>query len=75
MLKPFSVAFSSVQVDLLNKTRRVFNYRYEHPLVIEGRDRSEWVLPITVHAPPGGASSPHTRNDKPFSLEPLWVRT
>lgn len=48
--------------------------RYEHPLLIEGRDKSEWVLPITVHAPPPGASAPRTRNAKPFSLEPLWVR-
>ncbi|XP_010097749.2 uncharacterized protein LOC21406643 isoform X1 [Morus notabilis] len=48
--------------------------RYEHPLLIEGREKSEWVLPITVHAPPPCASAPHTRNEKPFSLEPLWVR-
>ncbi|PON56739.1 Reduced growth phenotype protein [Parasponia andersonii] len=47
--------------------------RYEHPLLIEGRDKSEWVLPITVHAPPLGPSTPHTRNEKPFSLEPVWV--
>ncbi|GMN61992.1 hypothetical protein TIFTF001_031087 [Ficus carica] len=47
--------------------------RYEHPLLIEGRDKSEWVLPITVHAPPPGASAPRTRNAKPFSLEPLWI--
>ncbi|KAJ4822815.1 hypothetical protein Tsubulata_015817 [Turnera subulata] len=49
--------------------------RYEHPLLIEGRDKSEWILPITVHAPPPGASSTHARSEKPFSLEPLWVRT
>lgn len=51
------------------------NFRYEHPLLIEGRDKSEWVLPITVHAPPSGAPAGHNRNDKHFSLEPLWVRT
>lgn len=49
--------------------------RYEHPLLIEGRDKSEWVLPITVHAPPPRASAAHSRNEKGFSLEPLWVRT
>ena len=49
------------------------DFRYEHPLLIEGRDKSEWVLPITVHAPPPGASTPHPRNEKPFSLEPMWV--
>ncbi|CAK9170241.1 unnamed protein product [Ilex paraguariensis] len=49
--------------------------RYEHPLLIEGRDKCEWVLPITVHAPPQGTTTAHTRNEKPFSLEPLWIRT
>ncbi|EEF44137.1 uncharacterized protein LOC8258066 [Ricinus communis] len=49
--------------------------RYEHPLLVEGRDKSEWVLPITVHAPPPGALAAHTRDAKHFSLEPLWVRT
>ncbi|XVF44541.1 hypothetical protein PTKIN_Ptkin02bG0132800 [Pterospermum kingtungense] len=35
--------------------------RYEHPLLIEGRDKSEWVLPITVHATSTWNSSrPHT---------------
>ncbi|KAJ7950689.1 Reduced growth phenotype protein 1 [Quillaja saponaria] len=45
--------------------------RYEHPLLIEGRERSEWILPIIVHAPPPGAPTTHTRNEKPFPLENL----
>uniref|UniRef100_A0A2C9V069 Reduced growth phenotype protein 1 n=1 Tax=Manihot esculenta TaxID=3983 RepID=A0A2C9V069_MANES len=49
--------------------------RYEHPLLVEGRDKSEWVLPITVHAPPSGTLGAHTRNEKHFSLEPLWIHT
>ncbi|KAA3462509.1 Reduced growth phenotype protein 1 [Gossypium australe] len=49
--------------------------RYDHPLLVEGRDKSEWVLPITVHAPPSGTSSTLTRTEKPFSLEPLWVHS
>lgn len=49
--------------------------RYEHPLFVEGRDKCEWVIPITVHAPPPGAPGAHTRSDKPFSLEPLWTRS
>lgn len=49
--------------------------RYEHPLLIEGRDKSEWVLPITVRAPPPGPQAGLARNEKPFSLEPLWVHT
>lgn len=49
--------------------------RFEHPLLIEGRDKCEWVLPITVHAPPLGTSAAHTRNEKHLSLESLWLRT
>ncbi|KAL7248950.1 hypothetical protein ACSBR1_011176 [Camellia fascicularis] len=47
--------------------------RFEHPLLIEGRDKCEWVLPITVHAPPLGTTAINTRNEKPVSLE-SWVR-
>ncbi|KAG5544952.1 hypothetical protein RHGRI_017422 [Rhododendron griersonianum] len=49
--------------------------RFEHPLLIEGRDKCEWVLPITVHAPPVGTPGIHTRSEKPVTLEPLWLRT
>ncbi|KAL5538220.1 hypothetical protein UlMin_046192 [Ulmus minor] len=49
--------------------------RYEHPLLMEARDKSEWVLPITVHAPPPGTSTHNSRNEKSFSLDPLWVRS
>ncbi|XP_057507011.1 uncharacterized protein LOC130790116 isoform X2 [Actinidia eriantha] len=49
--------------------------RFEHPLLIEGRDKCDWVLPITVHAPPLGTPAVHTRNEKPASLEPLWLRS
>jgi hypothetical protein len=49
--------------------------RFEHPLLIEGRDKCEWVLPITVHAPPLGTPAIQTRSEKPGTLEPLWIRT
>ncbi|XP_057457064.1 uncharacterized protein LOC130748005 [Lotus japonicus] len=48
--------------------------KYEHPLLIEGRERTEWVLPITVHAPPPRTSASSTRSEKLFSLDPLWVQ-
>ncbi|TXG47968.1 hypothetical protein EZV62_027262 [Acer yangbiense] len=47
--------------------------RYDHPLLVEGRYKSEWVLPITVHAPPPGTQAAHARKEKSFSLEPLWA--
>lgn len=59
----------SLRFEFFTTPRNVDWTRYEHPLLIEGRDRSEWVLPITVHAPSGA----HTRSEKPFSLDPLWV--
>ncbi|CAH9083777.1 unnamed protein product [Cuscuta epithymum] len=52
--------------------------RYEHPLLIEKREKCEWVLPITVYAPPDSTSAIQAaQNDKSsFSLEePLWIRT
>lgn len=48
--------------------------RYDHPLLIEGRDKCEWSLPITVHAPQPGAAAAHARSRKNVSFEPLWVR-
>ncbi|KAB8653884.1 hypothetical protein FH972_026179 [Carpinus fangiana] len=73
----FSIPHVSVQWSLrfefFTTPKNVDWTRYEHPLLIEGRDKSERVLPITVHAPPPGTSGAHTRSEKPFSLEPLWV--
>ncbi|XP_061370529.1 uncharacterized protein LOC133313211 [Gastrolobium bilobum] len=48
--------------------------KYEHPLLIEGREKTEWVLPITVHAPQPRTPASGTRKDKLFSLDPLWVQ-
>uniref|UniRef100_M4DCM2 RAB6A-GEF complex partner protein 2 n=1 Tax=Brassica campestris TaxID=3711 RepID=M4DCM2_BRACM len=50
--------------------------RYEHPLLVPEREKSEWVLPITVHAPPPRTSSPaQNRGDKLYGLEPSWIRS
>ncbi|KAJ8747294.1 hypothetical protein K2173_011559 [Erythroxylum novogranatense] len=75
----FSTAHVSVKwalrFEFFTTPKNVDWTRYEHPLLIEGRDKSEWILPITVHAPPQGTPAGHNQNDKAFSLEPLWVRT
>ncbi|KAG1326795.1 hypothetical protein COCNU_01G007290 [Cocos nucifera] len=42
--------------------------RYEHPLLIEHREKGEWVLPLSVCAPPLRAQAVQTRNEKPLSL-------
>ncbi|XP_073022015.1 uncharacterized protein [Primulina eburnea] len=75
----FSTRYVSVQwalrFEFLTTPKNVDWERYEHPLLIEGRDKCEWILPITVHAPPLGAAATQTRNQRPFSSETLWVRT
>ncbi|XP_050386317.1 uncharacterized protein LOC126802693 isoform X2 [Argentina anserina] len=38
--------------------------RYDHPLLVEGRDKCEWILPIVVHAPPGVGPNGQSRNEK-----------
>lgn len=48
--------------------------RFEHPLLIEGRDKCDWVLPITVHAPPLNTTQVNPRNEKPSYVEPSWIR-
>ncbi|XAR71466.1 hypothetical protein NMG60_11028740 [Bertholletia excelsa] len=47
--------------------------RFEHPLLIDGREKCEWVLPITVHAPPLGTRAGLALNEKPVSLESSWA--
>ncbi|KAL8153783.1 hypothetical protein V2J09_011543 [Rumex salicifolius] len=48
--------------------------RYDHPLLVEERDKCEWVLPITVHAPQPGASATQNQSRRNQSLQPLWTR-
>ncbi|CAO2183500.1 unnamed protein product [Urochloa humidicola] len=38
--------------------------RYEHPLLVDKREKGEWVLPITVYAPPLHKRPAHGRNDR-----------
>ncbi|KAL6843521.1 hypothetical protein ACP4OV_026583 [Aristida adscensionis] len=42
--------------------------RYEHPLLVENREKGEWVLPITVYAPPLRRRATHGRNDRSVLL-------
>ncbi|XP_073001113.1 uncharacterized protein [Typha latifolia] len=46
--------------------------RYEHPLLVEKREKGDWVLPITVYAPPLRRQAAQTRNDKPLPLGNLF---
>ncbi|KAK3141198.1 hypothetical protein QOZ80_4BG0330730 [Eleusine coracana subsp. coracana] len=42
--------------------------KYEHPLLVEKREKGEWVLPITVYAPPLQRRATHGRNDRSVLL-------
>ncbi|KAJ4769621.1 RAB6A-GEF complex partner protein 2 [Rhynchospora pubera] len=47
--------------------------RYEHPLLIERREKGKWVLPITVYAPPLRRQAVQSRNNKHLSLGNLFI--
>ncbi|KAI3862982.1 hypothetical protein MKW92_041036 [Papaver armeniacum] len=74
----FSTPLVSVQwalrFEFFTTPKNVDWRRYEHPLLIEGRDKGEWVLPITVHAPPPRAQPTNTRNERSDSFGPMWNR-
>lgn len=74
----FSTPYVSVQwalrFEFFTTPKHVDLTRYEHPLLIQEREKGEWVLPLTVHAPLPRQTA-HSRNDKPVSLETLWVRS
>ncbi|ESW06351.1 hypothetical protein PHAVU_010G040700 [Phaseolus vulgaris] len=73
----FSTQHVSVQwvlrFEFFTTPKRVDWTKYDHPLLIETREKTEWVLPITVHAPPPRAPASGTRSEKLFSLDPMWV--
>ncbi|KAJ3697944.1 hypothetical protein LUZ61_001649 [Rhynchospora tenuis] len=47
--------------------------RYGHPLLIEKREKGEWILPITVYAPPLRRQAVQSTNDKHLSLGNLFI--
>lgn len=47
--------------------------KYEHPLLIEEREKGEWVLPITVQAPLSRTHVALTRKERLFSPNGFWV--
>ncbi|XP_021724687.1 uncharacterized protein LOC110692004 [Chenopodium quinoa] len=75
----FSTPHVSVQwalrFEFFTTPRNIDWSRYGHPLLVEGRDKCEWCLPINVHAPPPGAAAvAHARHRKNLSSEPFWAR-
>lgn len=72
----FSTTYISVQWSLrfefFTTPVHVDLNRFEHPLLVEERERGDWVLPITVYAPPIRAEAAHVINEKAFSLGSLF---
>ena len=67
---PMSFATSKVSVqwslrfEFFTTPAGMDSSRYEHPLLVEKREKGDWVLPITVYAPPMRRRATHGRNDR-----------
>uniref|UniRef100_A0ACD6ADV3 Uncharacterized protein n=1 Tax=Avena sativa TaxID=4498 RepID=A0ACD6ADV3_AVESA len=67
---PMSFATSKVSVqwslkfEFFTTPAGMDSSRYEHPLLVEKREKGDWVLPITVYAPPQHRRATHGRNDR-----------
>lgn len=74
----FSTPYIAVQwalrFEFFTTPKNVDLARYEHPLLIEEREKGEWVLPITVYAPPPRSQASHAKSEN-LSIGNLWVRT
>lgn len=70
----FSTPYISVQwllrFEFVTTAKNVKLDRYEHPLLIEDREKGDWVLPITVCASP--LRTQHARTEKPLSFGNLF---
>ncbi|KAJ0987099.1 hypothetical protein J5N97_005455 [Dioscorea zingiberensis] len=75
----FSTPYISVQwalrFEFFTTPKHVDLTRYEHPLLIEEREKGDWVLPLTVYAPPPRTQAANANNEKPASLGNLWIPT
>ncbi|CAM0958902.1 unnamed protein product [Alopecurus aequalis] len=67
---PMSFATSKVSVqwslrfEFFTTPAGMDSSRYEHPLLVEKREKGDWVLPVTVYAPPSRRRATHGRNDR-----------
>lgn len=62
----------SLRFEFFSTPMHVDLNRYDHPLLVEQREKGDWVLPITVCAPPLRAEAPHARNERAFSVGSLF---
>ncbi|XP_026664808.1 uncharacterized protein LOC103718423 isoform X3 [Phoenix dactylifera] len=58
----------SLRFEFFTTPKDVDLTRFEHPLLVEQREKGDWVLPLSVCAPPLRAQSVQMRNEKPWSL-------
>uniref|UniRef100_A0A0E0ABX4 Uncharacterized protein n=1 Tax=Oryza glumipatula TaxID=40148 RepID=A0A0E0ABX4_9ORYZ len=54
----------SLRFEFFTTPEGIDSSRYEHPLLVEKREKGDWVLPITVYAPPLRRQAIHGRNDR-----------
>ncbi|PKA62422.1 hypothetical protein AXF42_Ash009308 [Apostasia shenzhenica] len=62
----------SLRFEFFTTPKHVDLNRCEHPLLVEEREKGDWVLPITVYAPPLRAHVLNARNDMAISLGSLF---
>ncbi|XP_039118221.1 uncharacterized protein LOC120254145 [Dioscorea cayenensis subsp. rotundata] len=75
----FSTPYISVQwalrFEFFTTPKHLDISRYEHPLLVEDREKGDWVLPLTVYAPPPRTQPANSNNEKPSSLGNMWIHT
>eukprot|EP00252_Welwitschia_mirabilis_P001311 TRINITY_DN11197_c0_g1_i2.p1 TRINITY_DN11197_c0_g1~~TRINITY_DN11197_c0_g1_i2.p1 ORF type:complete len:553 (-),score=84.58 TRINITY_DN11197_c0_g1_i2:366-2024(-) len=56
-------------------TSKYVEPEYEHPLMVDEREKSEWILPITVCSPLPRVNASFTRKEKHFSPNGIWINS
>lgn len=63
----------ALRFEFITTSKHVDWRQYEHPLLIEEREKGEWVLPISVHSPVPRTHVTSARKERPFSPNSFWV--
>lgn len=71
---PYITVKWALRFEFFTTPKHVDLTRYSHPLLIEEREKGDWVLPITVYAPPPRSQAANVKSEN-LSLGSLWVRT
>lgn len=62
-----------LRFEFITTSKHVDWRQYGHPLLIEEREKGEWLLPITVHSPLPRTHVTLSRKERAFSPNGFWV--